>query len=283
MRARPSRRHRGRCCLPRRSWPAEPWALRRPAAAIAIGLALPAVVLGRRRARGGPALARAVALVSWLAVLSARGAGRRHGAGADREWPSLQSLVETVGAPLNPAYLEGVGEQAATVTAKGDLPDVRIYRDTLPGLYSLRELARWGLGPLLLVAALGGVVGAAGACCGGRSAGWARRHPGGGAARDHATWIVPTAIRFATFEVKYLRYFEPLVVAAVMVAAWGLLRLPTPWRRPAVAITVAGTALGAGMYLWAFAAPHPHRTAASGWARWWLMTRSSRSSTGTRR
>ena len=244
-------------------WLGQPWALAgaRPPA-IAIGLALLAVVLGRaaRSRRGG--LARAAALGSWLAVLALVVLVAATVL-APTAVPSLQSLVETVGVPLNPAYLKGVGEQAAMVTGKGDLPYVRIYRDTLPVLYSLRELARWGLGPLLLVAALGGVVGA----------GWRLlRRPErwlGRVGTPEAvllaiilTWLVPTAIRFATFEVKYLRYFEPLVVAAVMVAAWGLLRLPTPWRRPAVAITVAGTALCAGMYLWAFAAPHPHRTAA---------------------
>ena len=34
------------------------------------------------------------------------------------------------------------------VTGKGDLPYVRVYRDTLPVLYSLRELARWPFYPL---------------------------------------------------------------------------------------------------------------------------------------
>ncbi len=244
-------------------WLGQPWALTgAQPPAIAIGLALLAVVLSRaaRARRGG--LARAAAMGSWLAVL-ALAALVTATVLAPAALPSLQSVVETVGVPLNPAYLKGVGEQAAMVTGKGDLPYIRVYRDTLPVLYSLRELARWGMGPLLLLAALGGVV-AGGWRLLRRPERWLGRvgTPEAVLLALALAWLVPTAIRFATFEVKYLRYFEPLVVAAVMVAAWALLRLPAPWRRPAVVVTIAGTALCAGMYLWAFASPHPHRTAA---------------------
>jgi len=244
-------------------WLGQPWALAgaRPPL-VAVGLALLAAALGRvaRSRRGG--LARAAMAGSWIALL-ALAALVAATVLAPAVLPGLQPLVETAGAPLNPAYLKGVGEQAAMVTGKGDLPYARVYRDTLPVLYPLRELARWGLGPLLLLAALGGAV----------AGGWRLlRRPGrwlGSIATPEAVllalllaWLVPTAVRFATFEVKYLRYFEPLVVAAVMVAAWALLRLPAPWRRPAVALTIAGTALWGAMYLWSFASPHPHRIAA---------------------
>ncbi|HQP94167.1 MAG TPA: glycosyltransferase family 39 protein, partial [Thermoanaerobaculia bacterium] len=123
-------------------WLGQPWALAgaRPPL-VAVGLALLAAALGRvaRSRRGG--LARAAMAGSWIALL-ALAALVAATVLAPAVLPGLQPLVETAGAPLNPAYLKGVGEQAAMVTGKGDLPYARVYRDTLPVLYPLRELAR---------------------------------------------------------------------------------------------------------------------------------------------
>jgi len=80
-------------------------------------------------------------------------------------------------------------------------------------------------------------------------------------------WLVPMTIRLGTVHVKYLRYWEPLVVPATMVAAWALLRLENRWRRPAMLMTVAATVLWGSTYLWGFASPHPHRIAGD-----WLRT-----------
>ncbi len=75
------------------------------------------------------------------------------------------------------------------------------------------------------------------------------------------------AIRLSTLQVKYLRYWEPLVVPGAMVAAWWLARLQKRYRRIAVTVVAAGTILWGVGFVWAFIDPHPHRTAAQ-----WLST-----------
>ncbi len=164
---------------------------------------------------------------------------------------------------LNPLYLAGVGEQIAMVLGQTDLPYVRVYRATLPVLYPARELALWGLGPALALAALAGVA-AALLRLGSR---W-RRLLGRRFNRADATlvvvlsWLLPMAVRLATLEVKYLRYWTPLVVPIALVASWALVRLPARGRRFVAPAAAATTALAGLAFLWAFITPHPHRTAA---------------------
>lgn len=243
-------------------WLGQPWALTdaRPPLAV-VGVALVAAGLGRAaraRGKGAGRLASAGAWLVFLALATVAAASILTATGS----PHLASLVETVGIRLNPAYLAGVGEQVAMVTGRGDLPYVRVYHGTLPFLYPIRELARWGVGPLLLLTAVGGVL------CGTRRllvrpGRWLGRFatPGSVLLALVLAWLVPMALRLATLEVKFLRYFEPLVVPAAMVAAWVLMRLSRRWRRWAVVGVVAGTILWGLMYLWAFTSPHPHRTA----------------------
>ena len=172
-----------------------------------------------------------------------------------------------LGAGLNPAYLKGVGEQVAMVMGHSDVAYVRVYVDTLPFLYPLRELALWGWGPLLLLVTIVGA--AAGAWR--LSIRWRRRLVG---RWTNSTvlllillaWLVPMAVRLSTLYVKFLRYWEPLVVPAVLVAAWWLIRLPTRFRRPAIRTVAAGTMVWGLAYVWAFVDPHPHLTA-SEWLR----------------
>nr|MCU0305977.1 DUF2298 domain-containing protein [Thermoanaerobaculales bacterium] len=77
-------------------------------------------------------------------------------------------------------------------------------------------------------------------------------------------WLAPMALRLATLYVKYLRYWQPLVVPAALLAAWWLARLPRRYRRRATLTAAAGTMLWGIGYLWAFVDPHPHGVA----ARW---------------
>ena len=173
------------------------------------------------------------------------------------------SMTARLGLSLNPAYRTGVGEQVAMVMGEADLAYVRVYQGTLPLLYPARELGRWGIGPVLLLVV---IVALALGCwwCLRRMGRWLGRRttPGAVLLVLVLAWTVPMSLRLATLHVKYLRYFEPLMVPFAMVAAWWLLRLPDRWRKPVVSLTVAGTVLWGVMYLWAFAAPHPHRTAA---------------------
>ena len=170
--------------------------------------------------------------------------------------------VVAAGPDLNPAYVRGVGEQIRMVLGDADLPYVRVYANTLPVLYPLRELALWGWGPMLLLAAF-----AASAAASRRLAARWRRwlagrwNPGSVLLVVLLAWLVPMSVRLSTLQVKYLRYWEPLVVPAALIAAWWLCRLRPPIRRRVTAMVVAGTVLWGVAYLWAFAEPHPHKTA----------------------
>jgi hypothetical protein len=222
----------------------EPWAFAgaRPPFALAAGLVV---------AAGFLAWAEHGWRIRWGAI--AAGLSALAGIGATLAW----------GPRLNPRWLAGIGEQVAMVTGRADLPYVRIYRHTPAILYPLRELALWALGPALLVAVLWGA---------GAGAWWSVRRwrrwaagrwtPGMTLVAILLAWLVPMACRLATLRVKYLRYWEPLVIPGVLLAAWALGRLRRRrWLRWAV---VALTVVWGIAYLWAFAQPHPHLTA----ARW---------------
>jgi len=220
-------------------WLGEPWAFAgaRPPLALVLGLAAAAFLFAR--AAAGP---RTLGVAGLAAAAGTAVAAR------------------LAGPAFNPEFLAGVAQQVAMVTGRTDLPYVRVYRHTLPVLYPLRELGLWGLGPGLLPAALAGCALGAWWLARRRRRWLAGRWSSGAAlALILLAWVVPTAARLATLQVKYLRYWEPLVVPLTLLAAWVLTRL----RRPAVGRAVAGlTALWGIAFLWAFAAPHPHRTAA---------------------
>ncbi len=244
-------------------WLCQPWAFAgsRPplaliAATVAGALALQFAARrdrGTRRALVGLAVVCAVfAVLQVAALLVANGSGivRR----------ALD--IVAVAPDLNPAYVRGVGEQIRMVLGEADLPYVRVYATTLPVLYPLRELALWGWGPMLLLAAI-----AASAAATRRFTTRWRRWLAG--RWNHGSilllillgWLIPMSIRLSTLQVKYLRYWEPLLVPAALVAAWWLCRLRPRFRRVAITVVAAGTILWGVAYLWAFLEPHPHRTA----------------------
>ncbi len=217
-----------------------------------------------------PVVLAALAAAVIALTIAARRTGRARQAAAGVGLTALLGgAVAMVAAHLNPAYLAGVGEQVAMVLGHADLAYVRVYHGTLPVLYPARELALWGLGPLLAAAA----VCAAGLALWRLGSRWRRLVDGRVAAGNAAllvllAWLVPMAGRLATLQVKYLRYWEPLVVPGVMVTAWALTRAARLGRRPLVRTVVAGTVLWGVVYLSAFLVPHPHRTA----AEWLRMT-----------
>jgi YYY domain-containing protein len=244
-------------------WLCQPWAFANGEAPLlllaAIALAALAVHLaslrvgGQRRALLGFAGIAVLVIIVQLAGLIGLGGSSTIG--------RLASAA-VVGDGLNPSYLRGVNEQVSMVLGRADLPYVRVYHGTLPVLYSLRELAAWGFGALLLLAVIAG--GAAGSYRLLRR--WrrffaARWTSGSTLLLILLAWLVPMTIRLSTLHVKYLRYWEPLVVPATLVAAWWLLRLPARRRRQAVIAVALGTIFWGLSYLWAFVEPHPHRTA----------------------
>ncbi len=247
-------------------WVCQPWAFaeaRPPLALIAATLAGAFALQfatrrdqGTRRALVGLAAVCAVFAVLQVAALLVPG-----GNGVARRAMSMAA----VGPDLNPAYVRGVGEQIRMVLGVADLPYVRVYATSLPVLYPLRELATWGWGPLLLLA----VIAAAAAATRRFATRWRRWLAGRWNNSSILLlillgWLIPMSIRLSTLQVKYLRYWEPLLVPAALVAAWWLCRLRPHFRRPAIVVVAAATMLWGIAYLWAFVEPHPHWTA----SRW---------------
>ncbi|MCD4750965.1 MAG: DUF2298 domain-containing protein [Thermoanaerobaculales bacterium] len=178
-------------------------------------------------------------------------------------------LFDLVGGSLmiraHPAFLRGVHEQIAMVSGAADLPYIRVYHGTYPFLYSLRELSFWALGPALLLAAIWGGFRAAVVL------GRRRRRLITGRLNEGSlllfvllAWALPTALRLATLEVKFLRYWAPLVVPATLLAAWGLSRLRGPAGRRLTSVVMVVTVLWGVAYFWSFVEPHPFGTA----SRW---------------
>lgn len=210
------------------------------------------------------ALAGAVVTAIVAATIAVTTVSPLLGGGGAKRLPWVLSLARSLGPTLAQPYLRGVGEQVAMVGGRADLPYVRVYADTLPILYPLRELGLWGLGPLLLVGLL--IAGWIGLRVLGRR--WRRllaARPGDGTVLLLVilAWLVPMALRLATLQVKFLRYWQPLVVPSVLLVAWAVMRLPKRIRRRAMTAVVAGTAVWGVAFLWAFADPHPHATAAT--------------------
>ncbi|RLE18759.1 MAG: hypothetical protein DRJ65_21005, partial [Acidobacteria bacterium] len=169
---------------------------------------------------------------------------------------------------FNPEYLRGLTEQIAMVSGVSDLPYVRIYAPTTPVLYSLRELGLWALGPALTAAGLWGAV------IGGAVLIRRRKRFFEGRFSDGSVllllllaWLIPMAVRLSTLEVKFLRYWAPLVIPLTLVAAWFLARLRGVAGRRIRAAVLALTAVWGIAYLWAFVEPHPFAT-----AKPWLQT-----------
>lgn len=163
---------------------------------------------------------------------------------------------------LHPDYLRGVSEQIDMVSGKADLPYVRVYSSSLPVLYSVRELGIWALGPALLVGSVLAVAMAlrrSGKCW----SRWCRRAPSPTFALLILLllWIVPMALRLSTLQVKYLRYWQPLVVPLVLIVAWAVTRWPRRWRRRIACAVVAPTAVWGVLYLFSFSDAHPHAVA----------------------
>ncbi len=241
-------------------WFCQPWAFsagRFPFAVLAPFVVLAVTLRIARSSKGAPRLAL-YGVGAFAAMVTGEQIARLLGVGGD-------GGAALFNVALNPAYLRGVGEQVAMVVGEADLPYVRVYHGTLPILYPLRELALWGLGPVLLAAALIGS-GAGVTTVLKRWRRWlaARWNPGFTLLLILLAWLIPMAVRLSTLQVKYLRYWQPLVVPGTLVVAWWLVRLRSRHRRFATATVVAATVLWGLGFVWAFVEPHPHRTA----ARW---------------
>ncbi len=156
-----------------------------------------------------------------------------------------------------------VAEQSEMVRRIRDYPFTRQYADTTPYLYHVRQLAVFGLGLPLGLAAWAGLVFAGW---------WCVRHR----SRAHLlalAWVAPYLLIVGSFETKFLRYMLPatpfmlLCGSQMLVAAVDWTRAHrsslTPWARVAVAGIVGATALYALAYVGIYSRPHPAVEAAA--------------------
>ncbi len=169
---------------------------------------------------------------------------------------------------FNPDFLRGLAEQINMVSGASDLPYVRIYAPTPSIVYSVKELGLWGLGPALMAAVfLGALVAVIVLTRRWRRFFQGRFSDGSVLLMILLAWAIPMAIRLGTLEVKFLRYWAPLVVPLTLVAAWFLARLRSVGGRRFSAAVLGLTAVWGIAYLWAFVEPHPFATATP-----WLQT-----------
>jgi YYY domain-containing protein len=245
-------------------WLCQPWAFAHGRPPFSIILTSVAVALLIQQARRRPtgarsALLAAAAVIAFIALLQLVALA---GIGPDMV-VNLLSTITLAGTALNPSYIEGVGNEIAMVAGTADVAYVRIYAHTISILYPLRELAVWGWGAFLLLATIAGSAAGSWRLLG-RWRRWIDRRW-----TDSSillvvmlAWLVPMAVRLSTLQVKFLRYWEPLVVPAALIAAWWLMRLPRKVRRHSIVAVAVGTAVWGLAYTWSFIEPHPHRTAA---------------------
>ena len=123
-----------------------------------------------------------------------------------------------------------IGEQAAQANMArnaGLWPFTIQYVGTPPFLYQFQQTAVWGLGLPLGLAAWGAIIFTA-----------VKAYRGGRHSRGDwllLAWIVPGLLFLESFEVRFQRYFFPLLPFMVLLAARMLLWLPAAWRdRPAL-------------------------------------------------
>ncbi|MGH2537805.1 MAG: glycosyltransferase family 39 protein [Candidatus Promineifilaceae bacterium] len=166
-------------------------------------------------------------------------------------------------------YLQNVSSQALMVRGVSDVPFVRQYASTLPYLYHLEMQLKWGMGPILALAAFAGLTWASLRAL---RSGWLenlrrRAWPAGLPRREVVllAWALPFLLSTSALQVKFMRYLQPVTPILMVYAAAVLLSLRPGWLRGLAAgltlLTTAGYALAfANMYQ----APHPW-LAASRW------------------
>ncbi len=166
-------------------------------------------------------------------------------------------------------YAQNVMTQNAMVSGRTDLGFTRQYEGTLPYVYHLEMLMRWGMGPILGLLGLAGLVWAIWKVVRSMSD---ERRVGGVATRLGAQplftlllWVVPYILLTGSFHVKFMRYMQPaipflLLFGAAMILSWR----NVIGRRVIAALALASGVLYAVAFVSIYRQEHPWNTA----SRW---------------
>ncbi len=160
-------------------------------------------------------------------------------------------------------FLHDVATQWEIISGRFDIPYTRQFAGTVPVVYQLDNLIRWGLGPVLGLTATGSVLLAI-------RSNW--RHSGT-AEFLLLAWIVPYFLLINTAEAKFFRYTAPIIPALVILTGSFLARhlsLTSTQRLPrlltfgATVVVIAGTLIWSAAFASIYSRPHT-RVAASEW------------------
>lgn len=160
-------------------------------------------------------------------------------------------------------YLQNVVTQGAMANGGTDLGFTRQYAGSAPYLYFAEMQFKWGMGPLLAVAALLGLLWLSGQQFKQlRQRGHGSTHA---AALILLAWVLPFLLFTGNFFVKFMRYLQPITPLLMLFAAAFLWQLRPRWLKiGAVTAVLLTTALYALAFANIYQERHPW-AAASAW------------------
>lgn len=158
-------------------------------------------------------------------------------------------------------YLMNIAKQSRMASGRSDVPFTRQYIGTTPFLYHLGMQVRWGMGPALGVAAIGGL--AWGIWRAWRGWGFGRDapyllHPARRAEWIILAWVIPFFLFTGSLQVKFMRYMQPIVPCLLIYAAaliWQQRRVV--WRYTLALLVLFFTGLYAAAFVRLYDTPHP--------------------------
>lgn len=172
-------------------------------------------------------------------------------------------------------FLDNVARQSGMIRGGSAFPFTIQYTGAVHYLYHIIMQVRWGMGPLLGVAAFAGFAWAAWRGLRAARQRW-RRPPGSldllplkATEAVVLSWTLPYFLVTGSFTVKFMRYLQPvtpflMVYAAAVLLGWRSNGRRAWWRPALAALVLIGTGLYALAFVKMYGQPHPWETA----SRW---------------
>ncbi len=162
-------------------------------------------------------------------------------------------------------YLQDIVTQGAMVRGRSDVTFARQYTDTWPYLYFVEMQLRWGMGLLLGLAACAGLVWEIWRVGKWVISNWVIKRP---QLPNYPitqlpnllllSWIIPFFLLTGAFQVKFMRYLQPITPFLMIYAAALLLSIRWRWARwGAVTAVLLTTFLYALSFVNLYSQPHP--------------------------